>query len=66
MGKRKDLSEFDKGQIVMLDDWIRASPKLQLLWGVPGLQCLLRLELQTSQGARADPCPPPKEPTVDT
>jgi len=24
------------------------------------------MELQTSQGAHADPCPPPKEPTVDT
>lgn len=22
----------------MLDDWVRASPKLQLLWGVPGLK----------------------------
>ncbi|ROL55250.1 hypothetical protein DPX16_5760 [Anabarilius grahami] len=35
MGKRKDLSEFDKGQIV-IDDWVRASPKLQLLRDVPG------------------------------
>ncbi|KAK3515792.1 hypothetical protein QTP70_032272 [Hemibagrus guttatus] len=41
MGKRKDLSEFDKGQIVMarpLDQSI-SDPKLQLLWGVPSLQC---------------------------
>ena len=38
MGKRKDLRDFEKCQIVMLDDWVRASPKLQLLWGVPGLQ----------------------------
>lgn len=30
MGKRRDLSEFDKGQIVM-------APKLQLLLGVPSL-----------------------------
>ncbi|KAK3518097.1 hypothetical protein QTP70_033324, partial [Hemibagrus guttatus] len=39
MDKRKDLSEFDKGQIVMARRLDRASPKLQLLWGVPGLQC---------------------------
>jgi len=39
MGKRKDLSEFDKGQnFCWLDDWDRGSSKLQLLWGVPGLQ----------------------------
>ncbi|KAK3533061.1 hypothetical protein QTP70_006587 [Hemibagrus guttatus] len=38
MGKHKDLSEFGKGLIEMADDWIRASPKLQLLWGVPSLQ----------------------------
>ncbi len=37
MGKRKDLSEFDKGQIVISRRLVRASPKLQLLWGVPGL-----------------------------
>lgn len=27
----------DEGWIVMLDDWIRASPEVQLLWGVHGL-----------------------------
>ncbi|KAK3570289.1 hypothetical protein QTP86_017196, partial [Hemibagrus guttatus] len=36
MGKRKDLSEFDEGP--NCDDRIKTSPKLQLLWGVPGLQ----------------------------
>ncbi|XP_051280280.1 uncharacterized protein LOC127376922 isoform X4 [Dicentrarchus labrax] len=38
-GQRDDLSDFDKNHIVM-DDWVRASPNLQLLWGVPGLQRL--------------------------
>lgn len=38
VGRCKDCSEFDGGQIVMLDDCVRASPKLQLLWGVPSLQ----------------------------
>ncbi|ROJ94867.1 hypothetical protein DPX16_8071 [Anabarilius grahami] len=52
MGKRKDLSEFEKGQIVMLDDWVRASPKLQLLWGVPGLQWLQQEVKDRSSGTR--------------
>lgn len=30
------MSEFDKSQIVNCHDWVRASPKLQLLWDVPG------------------------------
>ncbi|ROL44021.1 Lethal(3)malignant brain tumor-like protein 3 [Anabarilius grahami] len=38
MGKRKDLSEFDMGPNCDARDWVRESPKLQLLWGVPGLQ----------------------------
>ncbi|KAK3572441.1 hypothetical protein QTP86_032661 [Hemibagrus guttatus] len=42
MGKCKDLSEFHKGQIVMARR-IRASPKPQLLWGIPGLQWLKEL-----------------------
>lgn len=34
MGKCKDLSYFDKKQIVIaIDDWVRASPNLQLFWG---------------------------------
>ena len=35
-GECKDLSEFDNSQIVMARS-VRASPKLQLLWGVLGL-----------------------------
>ncbi|ROL52299.1 hypothetical protein DPX16_0475 [Anabarilius grahami] len=52
MGKRKDLSEFDKDQIVMARDWVRASPKLQLLWGVPGLQCFKRRGVFIGQSTR--------------
>ena len=41
IGNCKDLSKFDKGQIGQKkwpDYWVKASPQLQLLWGVPGLQ----------------------------
>lgn len=39
---RKDLSEFDKGQIMMATRLnVRTSPKVQLLWGVPGLRWLV-------------------------
>ncbi|KAI5088392.1 PDZ domain-containing protein 2 isoform X2 [Silurus meridionalis] len=38
MGECKDRSEFVKGPNC---DWVGASPKLQLLWDVPGLQCYL-------------------------
>jgi len=38
MGKRKDLSEFEKGRIVMARPLGQSISKLQLLWGVPGLQ----------------------------
>ena len=123
MGKRR-------ANMWWLDDWVRTSPELQLLWGVPGLQwsvsikseprteqrrtglwatkvhwctwgvkagpcgpiqqtaivvqiakevndgsdrkvleytarcSLLRMGLQSSQGAHADPCPLPKAPTM--
>lgn len=33
MGKFKDLSKVDKGQTYdLLEDWVRASPRLELLW----------------------------------
>ena len=32
-GKGASVGEFDKGQIVMLEDWVRTSPELQLLCG---------------------------------
>lgn len=38
IAKRWHLSEFDKVQIVMAERLVRASPKLQLLLGAPGLQ----------------------------
>ena len=38
MGKRKDLSEFDKGQIVMVRRLGQSISKTAALWGVPGLQ----------------------------
>lgn len=38
MSKCKDLSQFDEGQIVKARRLGRASPQLQLVWGVPSLQ----------------------------
>lgn len=35
--KRNDLIALTKGKCDDLDDWFRASPKLQPLWDVPGL-----------------------------
>lgn len=40
---RKDLNDFDKGNLGWLDEWVRTSPKLQVLLGVSGLQWLVRL-----------------------
>ena len=37
MGMRKN-DDLTRGKLWWLDNWVRASPKLQLLWGVPGLQ----------------------------
>jgi len=48
MGKRKDLSDFDKGQIRAI--FITASPKGQVLWGVPGTQW----SVPTKSGPRKD------------
>ena len=31
-------ASLTRAKLWLLDDWARASPKLQLLWGVPGLQ----------------------------
>ena len=44
MGKRKDLSEGQRATLWWLEDRVRASPKLQLLWGVPGLQWLVSIK----------------------
>lgn len=38
MGESKFLNDFDRGRILGLDEWVRASPKLQVLWGVTSLQ----------------------------
>ena len=38
MGKLKDVSDLTRAKLWWLVDWVRASPKLQLLWDVPGLQ----------------------------
>lgn len=38
MGKHKDFNGFGKGQNVMKDDWVEATPKLQLLWDFLGVQ----------------------------
>lgn len=40
---RKALNDFDKGNLGWLDEWVRISPKLQVLLGVSGLQWLVRL-----------------------
>ena len=42
MSKHNDLSEFDKVQLGHY--WVRASPELQLSWGVPSLQWSLSIE----------------------
>lgn len=49
VGKSKDLSEFDKLGCL---DWDRASPKLQVLWGVPGLQWSVSIK----SGPRKEQC----------
>lgn len=38
MGESKFLSDFDRGKILRLEEWVRASPKLHVLWGVTSLQ----------------------------
>ncbi|ROL50389.1 Protein phosphatase 1 regulatory subunit 1C [Anabarilius grahami] len=66
MGKRKDLSEFDKGQIVMLDNWVRTSPKLQLLWGVPELQLVVEQHFQRQEQQEAGLSDSPDTPSPIT
>ncbi|XP_075700942.1 uncharacterized protein LOC142665212 [Rhinoderma darwinii] len=38
MEKCKDLSDFDEYHIMMLENWVRASPKQPVLWGAPAMQ----------------------------
>ncbi|MCI4375471.1 hypothetical protein PGIGA_G00109860 [Pangasianodon gigas] len=57
MGKDKDLSNFDQGQIVM------ARRLDQSISKTAGCGVFL---LQTGPSAHADPCPPPKAPTMGT
>lgn len=45
MGKSRDLSGFDKGQIVMAVRLVRASPKLEVLRGIPSLVCSVAIKI---------------------
>ena len=50
MDQSEDLIHFDKDQTVMVEDWVRPAPGLQVWLGVPGLQWLV----PTKGGLRKD------------